>query len=418
MRDLTTGCSISVASIAFWNDFLLMVEAVIDRAVARKMGAKVLIQVVGWAFAEQGQIVEAQVWWNHSPLGHLTYGISRPDVKAHFRGRCRIDGVGYVGQVEIRNVAEGFDSFNLKLVFTTSSSFRVELCREVTIEDGSSPPLDLGIPSSQPVGTGNAGEHLMSHVGMNEKLAPPNFFILGAGKCGTTSLYHALKQHPQIHLSAIKEPSFFTSGFQVVSNPMQYFRLFPEMEGKTRYGEASHAYFSSFETAPVLRQLFPEARFLLILRNPVHRAHSLFQHMKRHGHETLAAFELALEEEELRFADPLFRRNCPQYFWNYMYVRSSRYDLQLENYLHHFPAGQFFVLTLGEWSSDPVHWQREIFAFLGVDPSIRVSTEPQNQAAYLSVLRKETKAMLAERFSGVRERVETRIGRVMQHWDS
>lgn len=401
----------------FSTDLSRMVEAVIDKAVARRRGSKVVIQMAGWAFTEEGQIVEAQVWWNHSPLGNLTYGISRPDVKAHFRGRCEIECVGYDGQIEIRNVPEGTDSFNLKLVFTSTSSVRMELSREVAVEECSSPSADLAIPSFQPVGTGNAVEHLMPHVGKAEKLAPPNFFILGAGKCGTTSLYHALKQHPQIHLSAIKEPTFFTSGFQVVSNPMQYFRLFPEMEGKTRYGEASHAYFSSFETALVLRQLFPEARFLLILRNPVHRAHSLFQHMKRNGHETLATFEQALEEEEFRFADPLFRRNCPQYFWNYMYVRSSRYDLQFGNYLRHFPARQFFVLTLGEWSSDPAHWQREIFVFLGVDPSIRVSTEPQNQAAYLPVLRGETRAMLAERFAGVRERVEARIGRVMQHWD-
>lgn len=394
-----------------------MVEAFIDKAVARRTGTKVVIQVAGWAFAEQGQIVDSQLWWNDSPLGPLTYGLSRPDVKAHFRGRCQIAGVGYDSQIKVTNVPESTDSLHLKLVFTSSSAVRMELSREVPVENGSSPSADLGTQKILPRGTGMTGGHLTHPTDKVEKLAAPNFFILGAGKCGTTSLYHALKQHPEIHLSAIKEPCFFSSGFQAVSNPIEYFRLFPEMEGKTRYGEASHSYFSSLETAPVLRQLFPEAKFILILRNPVHRAHSLFQHMKRNGHESLATFELALEEEEIRFSDPLFRMNCPQYFWNYMYFRSSRYDLQFENYLRHFPGGQFFILTLGEWNCDPAYWQREIFTFLGVDSSIRVSTEPQNQAPNLSVLRAETRAMLAERFAGVRERVEAMTGRVMQHWE-
>jgi hypothetical protein len=107
----------------------------------------------------------------------------------------------------------------------------------------------------------------------------PNLFILGSGKCGTTTLYDIISEHPEISVSKIKEPSFFCSHFQVIKNPIEYFNLFTP---PARYlAEASHVYFSNPETATVLRDLFPEAKFLIILRAPKARAQSLYQHMRR-----------------------------------------------------------------------------------------------------------------------------------------
>lgn len=249
------------------------------------------------------------------------------------------------------------------------------------------------------------------------RLAKPNFFILGAGKCGTTSLYHALNQHPQIHMPVVKEPSFFSTGFQVIKNPVEYFNLFPSGDGKLRYGEASHVYFSSPETAPVLQQLFPYAKFLLIFRNPVHRAHSLYRHMRRTGDEPVASFEEALDAEDGRFADPDFSRTCGQYFWNFMYYRSSLFDEQLRRYLDLFPQEQFFFLTLGEWRSGPEAWLRDIFGFLGVDPDVRVDVTPQNQSPGYDALRDKTRLKLTARFAGLRERLERMAGRPFDHWE-
>ncbi|MEZ0276217.1 MAG: sulfotransferase domain-containing protein, partial [Roseimicrobium sp.] len=341
-------------------------------------------------------------------LGFIPYGFLRPDVARHFKPRCASERVGFHGQVKLPDALAGLDSLDLKIVFTSSGLARHELATSLPLKGTLAEPPSVSTPEITPAST---------VPGQPVKLAAPNFFILGAAKCGTTSLYHALRQHPEVHLSSIKEPSFFSSGFQVVKNPVEYFNLFPEQEGKKRYGEASHVYFSAPESAAILRQLFPEAKFLLILRNPIHRAHSLYQHMKRSGDETLPTFELALKEEDYRFSDPVFRRECPQYFWNYMYCRSSMYDVQLGNYLKHFPREQFMVLTLGEWKSDPAHRQREIFQFLEIDPSVHVSTEPQNQAESRAVLREETRVALQEKFTGVRERLEAMIGRELQHWD-
>ncbi|MEI6377663.1 MAG: sulfotransferase, partial [bacterium] len=249
------------------------------------------------------------------------------------------------------------------------------------------------------------------------RLAAPNLFILGAAKCGTTSLHYALSQHPEIHLSSIKEPSFFSRRPLDAMNPIDYFNLFPYQSGKMYYGEASHANFSSPEAAPILRQLFPDAKFLLILRNPVRRAHALYHHLFRHGEEQLTSFEQALEEEDKRFHDGRFRDTSRTYFWNYMYVRSSRYDLQLERYLGLFPKEQFFVFTLGEWKSDPQRWLREVFRFLKVDSDIQVDAEPRNQASGYEPMSETTHQLLTEKLAGVRERVETLIGRRLDHWE-
>jgi hypothetical protein len=249
------------------------------------------------------------------------------------------------------------------------------------------------------------------------RLARPNLFILGAGKCGTTSLHHALSGHPQIHLTRVKEPTFFSAGFQIVSNPIEYFNLFPEIEGKRLYGEASHGYLSAPEAAPVLRQLFPDAKFLVIVRDPVQRGHSLYRHMWRYKHEHLSTFEKALDAEDARFADPKFRANCPQYFWNYMYLRSSLYDVQLKRYLDLFPRDQFFVLTLGEWAAEPERRLREICRFLDVDENASLDVAPQNQAETAPPLAPATRAALDERFRGVRERLEALVGRELEQWD-
>jgi hypothetical protein len=203
-----------------------------------------------------------------------------------------------------------------------------------------------------------------------------------------------------------------------VKNPIDYFGAFPEQPEKKRYGEASHLYFSAPEAAPVLAQLFPKAKFVLIFRNPVERAHSLYQHMRRGAYEPLETFELALSEEEKRFRDPAFPKVCDQYFWNYMYVRSSLFDEQFARFRAYFPREQFFLLTLGEWKCDPAFWAREIFRFLEIDEGVSVNPEPQNRGGRYPALDPETRGWLTRRFDGVKERLEAHAGRALTEWES
>ena len=156
------------------------------------------------------------------------------------------------------------------------------------------------------------------------RIKKPSFFLLGAGRCGTTSLYHMLRQHPEIFMPEVKEPSFFCSYFQVVKDPISYFGLFVPSSEEKAIGEASHVYFSNPESASVLHLLFPNARFIVILRNPTNRAYSLYKWTRRFGYENLSTFEQAVIAEKKRFRDPIFFRECPQYFWNFISVIMSK----------------------------------------------------------------------------------------------
>ena len=129
-------------------------------------------------------------------------------------------------------------------------------------------------------------------------------------------------------------------------------------------------YVTNPETAPVLKALFPQAKFIVTLRDPKQRAYSLYLHMRRFKHhdgqpfEDLRDFVAALRAEEERYTSTTFFANCRQYFWNFMYCRSSLYDQQLSRYLSLFDKEQFHVLSLAELATDPISATKKIAAFL------------------------------------------------------
>ncbi len=94
----------------------------------------------------------------------------------------------------------------------------------------------------------------------------PNFFILGAGRCGTTSLYQQLARHPEICMSLNKEPTFFCDFFGL-QNPWDYLQLFRNATDELMVGECSHAYLSCPTSAQMLRAYTPDAKFVVILQS-------------------------------------------------------------------------------------------------------------------------------------------------------
>ncbi|MEO1041056.1 MAG: sulfotransferase [Pseudomonadota bacterium] len=199
----------------------------------------------------------------------------------------------------------------------------------------------------------------------------PNLFVLGAGRCGTTTLYDLLKKHPDIHAPAIKEPSFFCSHFQVVDNPVSYFSLF-QSDKKYRL-DCSHVYMSNPETPTILAQLFPNARFIITLRDPMQRALSLYSWVRAprkdsDPFESISNFFDALSAEEERFRSEEFFKNCPHYFWNFMYMRSSLYDVQIARYFELFARSRFLFVSLSDIRNTPSSVTEKIADFLDINP--------------------------------------------------
>lgn len=244
----------------------------------------------------------------------------------------------------------------------------------------------------------------------------PNLFLLGAAKCGTTSLYNVLSRHPKIHVSHIKEPSFFCSYFQNVSNPVIYCSLFDE--NRPWRVDASTMYLTNPETPEVLSRLFPKARFIIMLRDPAKRAHALYRWMRRYNHvdgnpyEPIDCFTEALHVENDRFHSPMFWRGCRMYPWNFFYWRSSLYYEQIERYLRVFHRDQFLVLTLADFAADPGNSCQMISDFLGIDSQPFLGSDEWSFNVDTSRREPPLEAIdfLREKLSDVKGRTEQLLG--------
>lgn len=178
----------------------------------------------------------------------------------------------------------------------------------------------------------------------------------------------------------VKEPTFFCQPFQSVASPIRYFELFGKAGGAKAIGEASHAYLSHPSTPKVLRLIVPDAKFIVILRNPADRAHSLYHHMRREGWEWIGSFERALRAEENRVRSPHFEKNCPQYYYNFLYFRSGLYGEQIERYYSHFDRGQFHFLTLDQLRNDSNATLQAVLKFLQIDTGFSPPVDVHNKS--------------------------------------
>jgi hypothetical protein len=206
----------------------------------------------------------------------------------------------------------------------------------------------------------------------------PNFFIVGAASSGTTSLHTYLSQHPQIFIPQRKEMHFFAAEHfpcsgpgdesinrMVVSDEEQYAQLFADVTGAKAIGESSAFYLCLPGTAERIAQAVPDARIIMLLREPVARAYSSYMHLVRDGRETLS-FEEGLSQEEAR----------KQQGWEPMwwYKELGLYTSQVQRYLEVFGREQVKVLLFEEFNAHPEQALREIFAFLGVKQDVVINT--------------------------------------------
>ena len=218
----------------------------------------------------------------------------------------------------------------------------------------------------------------------------PNFFVVGAQKAGTTSLYHYLDQHPQVYMSPVKEPFFFDreigpdgevvhhrhEGHQQAprfANLEEYRALFRGVKDETAVGEASPLYIYVPGTAERIKRYVPEARSIALLRNPADRAYSAYLHAVRIGVEPLTDFAKALREEEGRV------RNG----WHYVFHYRNRglYYEQLRRYYEVFGRESIGVWLYDDLRDDPASVAQSVFRFLGVDDDFVPDTSSRHNPA-------------------------------------
>ena len=211
----------------------------------------------------------------------------------------------------------------------------------------------------------------------------PNLFIIGAAKAGTTALYHYLAQHPQVFLSRIKEPMFFSREEFYAKGLKWYEDLhFRGAENYPVRAEATpHYLYWSEKVATRIKDVYRErpVKFMVSFRDPVSRAYSWYWNMVREGREELD-FDDALRVEEYRLErnrDELYRLGSMVYG----YSAGSRYASLLQPYLELFSAEDFFFVFQDDLKSRLHETCASIFEFLGIESSIQISSSNSNPAA-------------------------------------
>jgi len=213
----------------------------------------------------------------------------------------------------------------------------------------------------------------------------PNFLILGAARCGTTSLHYYLAEHPDVCMSAIKEPNYFLFE-QTPRGPVpcigddkrlltksvperpRYERLFAR--AATAIGEASPLYLYTRETPHLIRTAVPGARLIAIVREPVDRAWSHFTYVNDGlGADAVPAFTEAVNTELGKGYEP--------YRTGTHFLRLSAYAQQLERYRATFPPEQLLVLSYDDVIGRTNEALARICAFLGVDDEFGFDTTVQ-----------------------------------------
>lgn len=200
----------------------------------------------------------------------------------------------------------------------------------------------------------------------------PNFFIIGAAKSGTSSLYMYLKQHPEIYMSPVKEPHFFSFDDQskytkgpgdpihkAITDFDAYQALFDGVKDEKAVGEASTSYLYRPEAPKRIYTMLPDAKLIAILRNPIERAFSAYMHVVRDQRETAHTFSEALTLEKTRKAagwEPI---------WHFTSV--GHYHEQLSRYYSLFDREQIRVFLFEDLISSQKNMMKKIFRFLNVD---------------------------------------------------
>jgi Sulfotransferase family len=239
----------------------------------------------------------------------------------------------------------------------------------------------------------------------------PNFFIAGAPKSGTTSLYHYLDQHPEIFMSPVKEPNYFASEIRLshfsehlrpraerdvaplrayLDGPMRekrfgglvtewhdYLKLFRDADGRKAIGESSVCYLWSESAARNIRRSIPDARIILVLRNPADMAFSMYLHHMKSEPANLTfreAIQLGLQQ-----------RGGTIDYWH-PFLDMGLYYKQVKRYLDIYPPKQIRTYLYEEYQAEPERVLADIFRFLNVDPDF----SPDMSDRYLEFGKPET----------------------------
>ena len=185
----------------------------------------------------------------------------------------------------------------------------------------------------------------------------PNYMLIGAAKCGTTSICGLIGEHPEIFMVECKEPHFFSIDRVYEKGLAWYESLFDAAGAKPMRGEGSNSYTMKEQYPEALPRLLAyerDLKLIYVARDPLERIESFWIEKRSHGGDAVHHdFNRSLERDRVRVLD------------------NTNYLRQIEPYYDHFPAGDILVTFFEDFKADPRAYMKRIYEFLGCDPRFR-----------------------------------------------
>jgi hypothetical protein len=282
-------------------------------------------------------------------------------------------------------------------------------------------PAEL-VPSLPPSVRAVARQAQQSYGRATASVRPlPDFLIIGAQKAGTTALFAYLRWHPEVMGPSWKEVSFFDRRYGRERTYRSSFPAWPRQWVVSRrrgvwplVGEASPSYILHPLAPRRVAEMVPDVRLIALLRDPVERAYSHYQHEVRLGREPLS-FDDALDAEDERLRGEVERMVAePGYFseawWNYTYAARGRYAEQLERWFEVFPREQLLVLFTEELGDDTEESYARVLEFIGARPH-DLGEYPRIFDHEYSPMKPETRARLEAEFAEPNRQLAALLGR-------
>jgi len=209
----------------------------------------------------------------------------------------------------------------------------------------------------------------------------PNLFIVGHPRSGTSSLHHYLAQHPDIFMTAIKEPNFFASDFRKESDAFhqkqlyfpyrtenQYLKLYKKWENEKIAGESSATYLCSKVSAREICRFNSASKIIMMFREPVEFLHSFHSAARFALGEHHQDFKTALAAERNRREGRGFSKRVITPLWLF-YAEFVKYAEQIHRFLTHFNREQIKIIIFDDFKINTPGIYKEVLDFLDVDPN-------------------------------------------------
>lgn len=249
----------------------------------------------------------------------------------------------------------------------------------------------------------------------------PDFLVIGVMKGGTTSLFNYLSRHPQVNPPFRKEIKFFDIHYpQGLGWYRAHFPLRRKMVAGTLTGEATPYYIFHPLAAQRIAKTLPQIKLITLLRNPVDRAFSHYNHMVRVGREPLS-FGEALAQEEGRLSGEVEKITADPAYSTFMHLHYSykargRYAEQLKQWFELFPRESMLILSSEELYTSPATAYQKAIAFLGLPLKEPEKYKVFKQGTYKGGMKPEIREELVDYFRPYNQQLFDLLGMKFD-WD-